>query len=86
MDRQPRGNTKRLFKQANIEVGKTKAHLDLNVVRDRKGSKMISENVGLLLNRAGNLVTKDIEKAEISHILFTSVFTSKSDVKKSQVP
>ncbi|KAK4825717.1 hypothetical protein QYF61_002135 [Mycteria americana] len=76
---------------------KTKAYLDLNVVRDKKGSKRsfyrsisskktISENVGLLLNRAGNLGTKDTEKAEVSHILFNSVFTSKVDIKKSQVP
>jgi len=57
------------------------------VVRHLKGSKKgfyrsissektISENVGLLLNRAGNLVTNDTEKTEVSHILFTSVFTS----------
>lgn len=39
----------------------------------------MSENVGRLLNRAGNLVTKDTEKAEVSHTLFTS----KADVKKS---
>lgn len=78
-----------------VQVGryrgrKTKAQLDLNGVRDMKGSntsfssskKMISEKVGLLLNRAGNLVTKDTEKAEVSHMLFVSVFTSKADVKK----
>lgn len=31
-------------------------------------------------------MTKDTEKAELSHTLFVSVFTSKAEVKKSQVP
>lgn len=47
--------------------------------RSISSKKTMSENVGLLLNRAGNLVTKDTEKAEVSHTLFTS----KADVKKS---
>ncbi|KAK4810509.1 hypothetical protein QYF61_004289 [Mycteria americana] len=67
-------------------VRKAKAHLELNLVRDVKGDKkgfcgfIISkrktrENVGLLLNGAGDLVTQDMEKAEVLSAFFASVFT-----------
>lgn len=36
------------------------------------------ENMGLLLNGAGQLVTKDIKKAKVPNILFDSIFTSKN--------
>lgn len=57
------------------EVRKAKTHLELNLGKDVKGSKKkgfyrctsnkrkTHRNVGLLLNRVGNLVTKDAEQA-----------------------
>lgn len=40
--------------------------------------KETRENVFPLLNRAGNLVTQDMEKAEVLKILSISVFTGKA--------
>lgn len=37
----------------------------------------IWENKGLTLNEAGNLVTKDMKKDEVSNTFFTSVLTDK---------
>lgn len=59
------------FRKANI-------HMDLNLGRNVKGNKNVfsryksskrktSENVDSLLNGAGGLVTKDMEKAEVLH-------------------
>ncbi|KAK4832396.1 LOW QUALITY PROTEIN: hypothetical protein QYF61_022251 [Mycteria americana] len=77
---------------ANLE-----AYLELNLPRDstgnRKGfSKYTSgkektrENVGPLLNEAGDLVTLSVEKAGVLNAFFASVFTSKTSLEKSQVP
>lgn len=65
-----------------------KAHLELNLVRnakDKKGYyKYISykrktrENVELLLNGAGNLVVKDMEKAKVLNATFGLVLTLKA--------
>lgn len=74
-----------------------KAYLELNLPRDatsnKKGSsKYISgkektrENAGPLLNEAGDLVRQDVEKAGVLNAFFASVFTSKTSLKKSQVP
>ena len=73
-----------------------KAYLELNLPRDatsnKKGSsKYISgkektrENAGPLLNEAGDLVRQDVERAGVLNA-FASVFTSKTSLKKSQVP
>lgn len=55
---------------------RVKTHLELNLERFTRGNKESlyryinskrkpKENVGLLLNRTGNLVTKDMEKAKV---------------------
>ncbi|GAB0204007.1 hypothetical protein GRJ2_002866300 [Grus japonensis] len=74
-----------------------KAHLELTLERDIKGNKKgfytyisskrkMRENVGLLLNGAGDLVTQDMEKTEVLNAAFASVFTSKTGLQESQVP
>ena len=42
------------------------------------------ENTGLLLNVAGDVMTKDMEKAETLHALFASIFTGMTDLQESQ--
>jgi len=44
------------------------------------------ENVGLLLNGAGKIVTKDVEKAKVLNAFFASVFTSEIALQQSQAP
>lgn len=70
-----------------------KDNLELNLAKDvkvnRKGfsksnKRKIKENRGPLLNGAEALLTKDIENAEILNTFFTSVFTSKNSLQKSQ--
>ena len=64
-------------------------------MRDVKGNKRgfykyvhdkrkTSENVGPLLNGARDLVTEDIEEAEVLNSFFASVFTSKTGFQESQ--
>ena len=76
-------------------VRKAKAQLELNLVRDVKGKKnsfckyisgkrKIRENVVLLLNGAGALLTEDIEKTEILKAFFTSILTSRISLQKSK--
>lgn len=43
-------------------------------------------NVGLLLNGAGNLMTKDMAKVKILNTFFISVFTGKTCLQQAQVP
>jgi len=72
-----------------------KVHLELNPasnVKDNKKGffKYISskwktrENVGLLLNEVGALVTEDTEKAELLNAFLASVFTAKAGPQASQ--
>ncbi|GAB0207863.1 hypothetical protein GRJ2_003252000 [Grus japonensis] len=74
---------------------KAKAHLELNLARDVKDNKKgffkyisskrkTRENVGLLLNEVGALVTEDTEKAELLNAFFASVFTAKVGPQESQ--
>lgn len=69
------------------EVRKAKANLELNLGRDVKGNKKgfykymnskekTRESMSPLLNRAGELVTNDMEKAEVLNVSCASVFTS----------
>lgn len=69
--------------------------MELNQTRDMKANKKgtygyisskrkIRENTGPLLNEAGHLVTKDMEKAEVLNASFTSACTSKINFQQSQ--
>lgn len=59
-------------------------------VKDKKKGKYIGnkkrtrENLGLLLNQMRNLVTQNMEKAELLNIFFASAFTSKTSLQRSQ--
>jgi len=70
-------------------VRKVKAHLELNLVRKVKSNRkdfyryisskgQIGENRDLLLNGAGDLVTKHMEKAKVLKAAFALVFTGKT--------
>ncbi|KAK4806831.1 hypothetical protein QYF61_005627 [Mycteria americana] len=79
------------------EVRQAKDQVELNIARDGKDNKKgfyryisrkgkTRENVGPLLNEMGDLVTQDMEKAEVLNVSFASVFTSKTGLQESQVP
>ncbi|GAB0207037.1 mitochondrial enolase superfamily member 1 [Grus japonensis] len=70
--------------------------IELNLARDVKGNKKsfyryvsdkrkTRENVGPLRNIIGDLVTQDMEKAEVLDDFFASVFTSKGSSHNTQV-
>ncbi|CAM4356191.1 unnamed protein product [Caretta caretta] len=70
------------------EIMKAKSHLELQLARDVKSNKKgffryvsskkkVKESVGPLLNEGGNLVTEDVEKANVLNAFFASVFTNK---------
>ncbi|KAJ7400180.1 hypothetical protein BTVI_107629 [Pitangus sulphuratus] len=74
---------------------KAKAHLELSLARDIKDNnkgfyKNISrkrktrENVGLLLNQMGILVTEDTEKVELLNAFFASIFPAEDGPQVSQ--
>ena len=76
---------------------KAKTHLELNWVRDVKGNKKgfykytcskrrAGKKVDPLLNGAGALVAKDMEKGKVFNSFFLSVFTGKSSLQESQAP
>ncbi|CAM4609133.1 unnamed protein product [Caretta caretta] len=67
-------------------IRKAKAQLELQLARDVKGNKKsfyryvnnkkkVRDSVGPLLNEGGNLVTEDVEKAEVLTVFFASAFT-----------
>ncbi|GAB0208082.1 mitochondrial enolase superfamily member 1 [Grus japonensis] len=73
---------------AREQVRKAKALIEISLARDIKGNKKsfyryvsdkrkTRENVGPLWNDTGNLVTQDMEKAEVLNDFFASVFTGK---------
>jgi len=85
-------NAVRAFKDA---MRKAKAHLELKLASDVKDNKKgffkyitskwkTRDNVGLLLNEVGDLVTEDTEKAELLNVFFTSVFSAKTGPQESQ--
>ncbi|GAB0204878.1 mitochondrial enolase superfamily member 1 [Grus japonensis] len=76
-----------VVRECRDAMRKAKAHLELNLARDVKDNKKgffksisskrkTRENVGLLLNEVGALVTEDTEKTELLSAAFASVFTS----------
>ena len=83
-----------LAQSSRHEVQKAKTQQDLNLARDVKdkkkgfyeyiGDKTKSrENVGSLLNKAGDLVTHDMEKVEVPNAAFASAFASKNGLQES---
>lgn len=83
--------------QANRNpVRKPKTLKELNQTRDVEsnkktfcrcidGKRMAGKNVSLLWQERGDLVTRDMEKAEVFHAFFVSVFTSKVSSHTPQV-
>ncbi|CAM4583755.1 unnamed protein product [Lepidochelys olivacea] len=79
---------KNMAQACRSEIGKAKLHLELQLARDVKSNKKsffryvsnkkkVKESVGPLLNKGGNLVTEDVEKANVLYAFFASVFTNK---------
>ncbi|PKU31816.1 rna-directed dna polymerase from mobile element jockey-like [Limosa lapponica baueri] len=78
------------------ETRKAKASLELKLARDVKvnkkgfffkyigGKRKTRENVGLLLNEMGAMVTEDAEKAELLNAFFASVFTVQASPQEPQ--
>ncbi|GAB0178252.1 hypothetical protein GRJ2_000290500 [Grus japonensis] len=81
---------------ARDRVRKAKALIEINLARDVKdnkksfyryvsGKRRTRENMGPLQNETGDLVTQDMEKAEVLNDFFASVFTGKSLSHTAQV-
>ncbi|CAM5119228.1 unnamed protein product [Eretmochelys imbricata] len=79
---------KNIFRGCRSEIRKAKSHLELQLARDVKSNKKgffryvsnkkkVKESVGPLLNEGGNLVTENVEKANVLNAFFASVFTNK---------
>ncbi|GAB0184051.1 adenylate cyclase type 1 [Grus japonensis] len=82
--------------KAREQVRKAKALIEISLARDVKDNKKsfyryvsdkrrTRENVGPLRNETGDLVTQDIEKAEVLNDFFASVFTGKCLSHTAQV-
>jgi len=85
-----------IIQAARDHVRKAKVLSELNLVRDIKGNKKsfhryisdkrkARENVGPLWKEMGDLVTRDMEKAEVVDDFFASVFTGKCSSHTTQV-
>ncbi|GAB0186020.1 mitochondrial enolase superfamily member 1 [Grus japonensis] len=81
---------------AREQVRKAKALIEISLARDVKDNKKsfyryvsdkrrTRENVGPLQNETGDLVTQDMERAEVLNDFFDSVFTSKCLSHTAQV-
>ncbi|PKU27098.1 hypothetical protein llap_22598 [Limosa lapponica baueri] len=81
---------------ARNQIRQARGQTELNLVRDikdkkKKFSKYVrnkrktGEDVGLLQKETGDLVTQDMEKAEVFDDFFTSVFTGKGSNHTVQV-
>ncbi|CAM4712323.1 unnamed protein product [Caretta caretta] len=79
---------KNIARACRSEIRKAKSHLELQLARDVKSNKKgfyryvsnkkkVRESVGPLLDGGGNLVTEDVEKANVLNAFFASVFTNK---------
>ena len=85
-----------IVRAARDQVRNAKALIELNLARDVKGNKKsfysyvgdkrkTRENVGPLRKETGDLVTQDMEKAEVLNDFFASVFTGKCSSHTTQV-
>ncbi|CAM4571676.1 unnamed protein product [Caretta caretta] len=83
-----RDEYKNIAQACRSEIRKGKSHLELQLARDIKSNKKgffryvgnkkkVKESVGPLLNEGGNIVTEDVEKANVLNAFFASVFTNK---------
>ncbi|CAM4675942.1 unnamed protein product [Lepidochelys kempii] len=79
---------KNVARACRNEIRRAKSHLELQLARDVKSNKKGffryvgnkkkgKESVGPLRNEGGNLVTEDVEKANVLNAFFASVFTNK---------
>ncbi|CAM5172065.1 unnamed protein product [Eretmochelys imbricata] len=79
---------KNIARASRNEIRRAKSHLELHLARDVKSNKKgffryvgnkkkAKESVGPLMNEGGNLVTEDVEKANVLNAFFASVFTNK---------
>ncbi|CAM4534474.1 unnamed protein product [Lepidochelys kempii] len=79
---------KNIARACRNDIRRAKSHLELQLDRDVKSNKKgffryvgnkkkAKESVGPLLNEGGNLVTEDVEKANVLNAFFASVFTNK---------
>ena len=92
-----KGSLQRLEARAGKhQIRKAKALIELNLARDVKGNKKslyryisdkrkTRENVGPLWKEMGDLVTQDMEKAEVLNDFLASVFTGKCLSHTAQV-
>lgn len=85
-DRWPGRNTGILSEHAEVQLRKSKTAWNKDFCKYVRGERKSRENFGSLLNEAGDLVTQDIEKAEVLNSFFAPVFTSKSGLQESQAP
>ncbi|CAM4488283.1 unnamed protein product [Lepidochelys kempii] len=80
---------KNIARACRNEIRRAKSHLELQLARDVKSNKKsffryvgnkkkAKESVGPLLNEGGNLVTEDVEKANVLNAFFASVFSSQT--------
>ncbi|CAM5076950.1 unnamed protein product [Eretmochelys imbricata] len=83
-----RDEYKNIARGCRSEIRKAKSHLELQLAKDVKSNKKgffgcvsnkkkVKESVGPLLNEEGNLVTEDVEKANVLNAFFASVFMNK---------
>ncbi|CAM4614120.1 unnamed protein product [Lepidochelys olivacea] len=83
-----RDEYKNIARACRSEIREAKSHLELQLARDVKSNKKgffryvgnkkkAKESVGPLLNEGGNLVTEDVENANVLNAFFASVFTNK---------
>ena len=84
-----------IIRAARDRVRKAKTHIELNLARDTKENKnkfyiymsnkrKAREYVGPLWKETGNLVTRDMEKAEVLNDFFSSVFSGKGSSHTTQ--
>ncbi|CAM5145543.1 unnamed protein product [Natator depressus] len=83
-----RDEYKNIARACRSKIRKAKSHLELQLARDVKSNKKgffryvsnkkkVKKSVGPLLNEGGNLVTEDVEKANVLNAFFASVFMNK---------